>query len=207
MTTPNTWIYTHRRRKFSLTAPRAADVDINDIAYAAAHINRFTGHVGVYSVAEHCVHVARRVRDLGGTVEEQLVALLHDATEAYCGDASSPLKAAMRDSASWYRSDYDRVELGIWRKVADAFDLVLEWPYGMPPRVKQADHELVRIEALALWDGELPPDWGPLVDSLPPEVAARYAPLRWPGPLAAARYLSMFGDLVIAREAGDGVLR
>lgn len=194
--TPNTWILTGLRRKFSLTDPRPRDVDIHDIAWATAHINRFTGHVGVYSVAEHCVHVTRRVRDLGGSIEEQLVALLHDATEAYCGDASSPLKQAMRHCGD-IPSPYDRIEFRIWYAIAEAFDLELDWSHALPAIVKQADHELVRIEAEHLW-GNLPPNWGPLVD--PVEGAERYAPLRWPGPLACARYLSMFGDLVIARH-------
>ena len=199
--TPNTWILTRGRKQFSLTEPRVGDVTIKDIAFATAHINRFTGHVGVYSVAEHCVHVARRVRDLGGSIEEQLVALLHDATEAYCGDASSPLKAAMRARmVLGVPSPYDRIEFGIWYVIAEAFDLELEWSHELPAIVKQADHELVRIEAEVLWGPEpLPPEWGPLpaerVDN-----AERYAPLRWPGPLAAARYLSMFGDLVLARH-------
>lgn len=199
--TPNTWIYTKHRRCFSLTQPRARDIRIGDIAFATAHINRFTGHVGVYSVAEHCVHVARRVRDLGGSEEEQLVALLHDATEAYCGDASSPLKAAMRERmVLGVPSPYDRIEFGIWYVVAEAFDLELDWSHELPAVVRQADHELVRIEANALWGGGLPKEWGPLTE--PIEDAARYAPLRWPGPLACARYLSHFGDLIMARAGG-----
>jgi hypothetical protein len=209
VTTPNTWILTNSRRRFDLVHPRAVDVHLQDIAFAAANLNRFTGHVGTYSVAEHCVHVVRRVRDLGGTIEEQLIAGLHDATEPYVNDASSPLKQAMRamrpfwDRAATPMSHYDMIEFRVWVTVAEAFDLELDWSHAMPDIVKQADHDLVRIEAETLWGGadKLPADWGPLPVE-PVENAERYRPLRWPPALAEARYLQFIGDLLLARAGG-----
>lgn len=61
--------------------------DIGVIAHSLAHINRFTGHFGTYSVAQHCCHVADRL-----PAKLQLAGLLHDACEVYLGDVSSPLK-------------------------------------------------------------------------------------------------------------------
>lgn len=57
------------------------------IARALSHINRYTGHVGQYSVAQHSVLVARSL-----PIKYRLSGLLHDAHEAYIGDVSSPLK-------------------------------------------------------------------------------------------------------------------
>lgn len=197
MSTPNRWILTHSRVHFSLTSPRAEDVRIDDIAWALAGLNRFTGHGSHhYSVAEHSVHVWRRVRDLGGTMDEQRAALLHDAPEAYVGDASSPLKAAMRVILGRYSrgiSDYDRVEELVWHACCAALGLSRE----LPPLVRQADHELVTIEGAVLFGPEpLPPEWGPCL----PLTAAeheRYRPLCWPAALARARFLSICNGLAI----------
>jgi hypothetical protein len=64
--------------------------DVESIAFALAHINRFTGHAGAYSVAQHSVLVAQQLPP-----ELKLAGLLHDATEAYLTDLSSPLKAML----------------------------------------------------------------------------------------------------------------
>lgn len=57
------------------------------IAQALAHINRFNGHAGAYSVAQHCVQVAALLPP-----ELKLSGLMHDAHEAIMGDMSSPQK-------------------------------------------------------------------------------------------------------------------
>jgi len=69
--------------------------DIEIIATALSNINRYTGHVGQYSVAQHCVLVSQQLPP-----HLRLSGLLHDAPEAYIGDVSSPLK---RHIASVYK--------------------------------------------------------------------------------------------------------
>lgn len=78
--------------------------NIETIAYALAHINRYTGHVGTYSVAQHCVHVAEKLPD-----HLKLAGLLHDAPEAYIGDVSAPLKAVIADSYKPLEDFYHQV--------------------------------------------------------------------------------------------------
>ncbi len=82
-------IRTFTGRMLDLERPTAEAIDIRDIAHALSQLNRFTGHtVRPYTVAEHSVIGAGLIREAIG-----LEFLLHDATEAYLGDVSSPLKA------------------------------------------------------------------------------------------------------------------
>ena len=76
-------------RKFYFLHPRAFKYDIHHIAGALSRLCRFTGHTSTfYSVAEHSVWCSHNVPE-----EFALEALLHDASEAYFGDMSSPLKS------------------------------------------------------------------------------------------------------------------
>lgn len=144
--------------RFPLLNPRPEFVRLGDIVHALAGLNRFTGHGSAfYSVAEHSVAVSRRVRELGGTDWQIRQALLHDAPEAYVGDASSPLKRAMRIIAGddgWSESHYDIIERRVWEAVSFAFDV----PVVLHTIVRKADHELADIEGQHLlpgWGGAL----------------------------------------------------
>ena len=103
MTTTH-WILTATGRDFPLSGlptvmPDAAP-RIEDIAHALAQINRYTGHAArPYSVAEHSMLVCDIVRAKGLNAHAQLLALLHDAHEAYCGDVASPTKTVL--GAAW----------------------------------------------------------------------------------------------------------
>lgn len=61
--------------------------DIEGAAFRLAHINRFNGSVGTYSVAQHCCLVASVLPP-----SLRLDGLLHDLCEAWIGDMASPLK-------------------------------------------------------------------------------------------------------------------
>tara|TARA_R110002049_G_scaffold225946_4_gene397902 strand:+ start:2318 stop:2866 length:549 start_codon:yes stop_codon:yes gene_type:complete len=67
--------------------------NIEVIAFALCNVNRFTGHVGQYSVAQHSIYVYEQAKIAHPSdYKLQLSALLHDAPEAYLNDMSSPLK-------------------------------------------------------------------------------------------------------------------
>lgn len=88
-------------------------VHINDIARALSRICRFNGHVAGYiSVAEHSVMVSYLVPE-----ELALEGLLHDASEAYLGDMTRPVKRHP-DMASYVEAE-ERAHLA----VATAFGL------------------------------------------------------------------------------------
>jgi len=146
----NPTILTHSGISFNLLEPDGDLVEIEDIAHALSHLCRFTGHTNrFYSVAEHCVRAARHVAP-----EFRLKALLHDATEAYLGDVSSPLKALLHE----------------YRLIEFRLDCVIRERYGLPlkqsPEVKQADLAMLAAERESLMPstGE---HW-PLLDGIEP---------------------------------------
>lgn len=84
------------QKVIDLAAPTAADIDLRDICHNLSHLCRYNGSTpGPYSVAAHSVYVSLLVEDSGGSPEECLAGLLHDAPEAYLGDVSSPLKSRL----------------------------------------------------------------------------------------------------------------
>ncbi len=87
------YIRTYTGRKFHLDHPVIGEVDIIDIAHALSLCNRWNGMTELaYSVAQHSVHVARRMMACSYPIDIALAGLLHDASEAYTGDMVSPLK-------------------------------------------------------------------------------------------------------------------
>lgn len=95
MTTPH-WILTATGQDQPIAGPgllMAGVPQIEVIAHSLAQINRFSGHASrPYSVAEHSVLVSDIVDMQGHSPLAQLAALMHDAHECLCGDATSPVK-------------------------------------------------------------------------------------------------------------------
>lgn len=87
------YITTIGGRRFDPTAPEGKDIDIDDIAHSLSLICRANGHFRTFfSVARHCINCAREASERGYSHHVQLLCLLHDATEAYMGDMTRPLK-------------------------------------------------------------------------------------------------------------------
>lgn len=104
---------------------KPADVDIRDIAHALSLYCRFTGHSQFhYSVAQHSLLVSRLV-----PARLALHGLLHDASEAYLGDISRPLKHS--PTMALYRA----LEYRTQQVICHRFGLALH----EPPEVKAAD--------------------------------------------------------------------
>ena len=142
MTTTH-WITTATGRDFPLaglpTLMQGAQPCIEDIAHALAQINRFTGHAArPYSVAEHSMLVCEIVRAKGLNCHAQLLALLHDAHEAYCGDVASPIKAVL--GTAWLQ-----FENALAHRVRETFQLrTAHAAYGKC--VKAADLQALATE-------------------------------------------------------------
>jgi hypothetical protein len=96
------WIETYTGRAFWPLDPRIEGLSIIDIAQSLANQGRYAGHAAFfYSVAQHCCLLANHVQTNGGSAEDCLEALMHDATEAYIVDVPRPLKAQWREYREW----------------------------------------------------------------------------------------------------------
>lgn len=160
----NTKIVTYTGKYFDLLNPTPDMVCIEDIAHSLANICRYTGHVrGFYSVAQHCVLMARA--DLPG---DPLKKLLHDADEAYIGDIASPWKQLL-----WICKPADKttfeyyVSIRDWEsKVQKVIGLALGVDLSHSADVKEADNRMYFTEVRDLmppskefgkWRGNLKP--------------------------------------------------
>jgi 5'-deoxynucleotidase YfbR-like HD superfamily hydrolase len=104
----------------NLLDPDPETIRLDDIAHHIARIHRYTGGTE-WSVAAHSLCVAMLVPP-----EFKLEALLHDAHEAYVGDVSAPVKAAMRELVvieQYEGSVFDLIEEDFERVVREKFRL------------------------------------------------------------------------------------
>jgi uncharacterized protein len=118
------FITTVSGRRFWPLDPRAADVDLGDIATALSNLCRWGGHLDRhYSVAQHSVLVAL---SLPHSLRPQ--GLLHDAAEAYCVDVPAPIKV--------YLINYEVIEARLAAAIGDRFGVEL---CSLDPQVEAAD--------------------------------------------------------------------
>lgn len=166
------WNPTYTGKQFWPLNPNPADVDIVDIAHGLAQTNRFNRQAKFpYTVAQHSVLLADNC-----PAEMALLALLHDAHEAYSpyGDVPSPHKTAEVEAA----------ESLIDRAIAVHFDL----PYpiknkaiaALDMRVLLDEREQVMTATDHDW--QLPADLKPLGIQIDP----------WPWHIAREKFLNAF---------------
>ncbi len=101
--------YTGRRVDFA--NPDPGTICIEDIAHALARLCRYGGHCrtsGIWSVAQHCLAVEGYLRDRGPRI--RLLALLHDAPEAYLHDLPPMMKSLLPEYRKWEQC----MELAVW---------------------------------------------------------------------------------------------
>jgi 5'-deoxynucleotidase YfbR-like HD superfamily hydrolase len=144
----DSWFISYSGRVMHVLDPHPEDIEITDIAWALSQTCRFGGHTrAFYSVAEHSFRMswaAQRLRP--ENPELALVALLHDATEAYLGDVISPLK--------WQLSDYKAIERMWERAIGERFGLVLGNGYAFAQLIKELDLGMLMRERVDLVAGD-----------------------------------------------------
>lgn len=176
----NPTIQTQCNNQFSFINPRVETINIETIAHALSNICRFTGHTyHFYSVAEHSLYVSRLVPE-----EMALEALLHDATEAYVGDVSAPLKTLLPD----YRAIEARVEAAI----VERFNLQVPLNH---PKIKRADLTMLATEQQELMP-ENDDDWAERLGIR----AAGITPVCMAPNIARHEFLARFDELFVARN-------
>lgn len=143
-----TCISTYGGDFFDFHNPEGHDYDIKVIAHSLSNLCRFNGHSNkFYSVAEHSVLVSRLVPP-----QYALIGLLHDASEAYCGDVSSPLKRLL--------PDYRRIEERVQQAISVHFGLPKVWPEDIhlaDKRLYLTERKTITNSTDALWHTDLEP--------------------------------------------------
>lgn len=178
------WIQTFTGKAFWPLDPRPDEVEISDIAHALAHQCRYAGHVRkFYSVAEHCVLLARTV-----SPKNRLWALLHDASEAYLVDLPRPVKRAI--------NGYREHEAQVMTAICVRFGLDPE----MPREVHLADGRILtdeRQQAMAT----PPMPWKAEEQVEPLGVRLEF----WTPVYAEIQFMTMFDMLISDRGHGAGL--
>ena len=136
-------IQTRHGNQFDPKTSKISHIDINDIAHALSNICRYTGHTRrFYSVAEHSVLTYRLAAfHWPNDLEVQWACLLHDATEAYIGDISTPLKQLL--------PNFNEIEKILAESIADEFNI--KTTRDIQRKVKQVDKEALATEAKVLF--------------------------------------------------------
>ena len=131
----DTLIETAAGLQFDLQNPEAQMVSLADIAHSLGHICRYTGHChGFYSVAEHSV-LCSEVAEESWDERMAVLALLHDAAEAYIGDINNPLKQMLKPRIS-------EIEAAIQAQVWTAM--------GIPAPAPEEHHNIKYVDAVLL---------------------------------------------------------
>lgn len=121
------WVPTYTGRKFMLGESGRGDPDqicLTDISHSLSNICRYLGHLKrFYSVAEHSFRLSYLVPK-----RAEVVALMHDAHEAYVGDYPWPVKQLLPDYQALETVVAHRVlsGFGLWDKFMEHRDVVGE---------------------------------------------------------------------------------
>ena len=177
------WIQSSGDLAIDLLGDGPVGMTVEEIAHSLSRINRYTGHARgehPYTVAQHSVLVSYHVPP-----GLELQALWHDAHETICGDATSPMKRAMRRLRNGARTPYDEIE------DACAARMRREWglPEHLAPEVEKADIDALLTERRDLFDDVQARPWG-----VPGEPWERSI-VPWPHNLARFRFLERFKEV------------
>lgn len=189
------WIQTFTGRKFFPLEPNIDEIDIRDIAHALSMLCRYVGHVSkFYSVAEHSVRISRKLEERGYGLDIQRWGLLHDASEAYLGDVSRPVKH--QKAMSGYRDAEEILQALIARK----FELSNSEPFV----VRSIDTEILGTEAYFL-KTPIHPDWFTQVNLAPPWKLTWMDNLGWSPARAEESFLTRFRFLFRFQSMDSGL--
>ncbi|MEP7456909.1 HD family hydrolase [Phyllobacterium sp. SB3] len=135
-------------RRLDLLDPSPLDIEIEDIAQGLSRVARWNGQTTgdhAYSVAQHSLLVEEIFGRLFPqvTIDQRLVALLHDAPEYVIGDMISPFKAVVG-------GDYKAVELRLQQAIHLRFSLAPAVKQELRLQIKRADAIAAYYEATVL---------------------------------------------------------
>lgn len=185
------WIHTYPTGKHAhVLFLQQEEIEIADIARSLSMQCRYVGHVNrFYSVAEHCCHISdRALAETFGDEKMALWGLLHDASEAYTGDMSRPLKYAAQ-----MREVYKEIELRIMNQVCLRFGL----PSTEPELITRLDNDILGPEVAQLKPNLYRNAWAvtTATGTLAPSFRYTMENLGWSWHRAEAEFLMRFSRL------------
>ena len=142
------YMKTYTGKKIEPLNPKAEDIDLRDIAHALSLLCRGNGQtIRFYSVGQHCINCAKEAAARNHGVRIQLLALLHDASEAYLNDVIRPVKQHL----PLYKEMEDKLLDVIMKHFfADEISLA-EWE-----TVKTIDNDILVYDLVNLLNEEIP---------------------------------------------------
>lgn len=191
------WISLLSGTTFNYNFPEQSDVTIDDLAAATSNICRFAGHLPrFYSVAQHLVNTSKLVEGMGGSLDEQFDAVMHDTAEAFTNDLPTPLK--------WALPIFKELEIKIESAMGERFGF--QYPY--PPIVKEADTLMLMLEKYYVKEefGE----W-PHYEKYTPEYVEQYRQYvdlnSWQPVRAKREFLERYNKLKAIKDERNAELR
>lgn len=163
------WIQTVSGVKFHYLSGKPSEVVPEDICVALSRTPRWAGHTTKFmSVGQHSVLVSQMVKERGGDEQQQLLGLLHDATEAYMVDLPSPLKRMI--------PRFKEIENILWKKISKRF---FGEVIAISELVKECDTTMLATEARDLfafppidnWVRRCPPPWEKHIEAVGPTAS------------------------------------
>lgn len=144
-----------RRFYFDQEYMNIDNICIEDIAYSLSKVCRFAGHCSrFYSVAEHSILVSRILPP-----HLAMSGLLHDATEAFLGDVTRPLKEML--------PNYKEIENKLANLIEQKFEISFD-----DPLIKRADNIALFLEAKLLFPYTDLEEWG--IELFGDDILAQY---------------------------------
>jgi hypothetical protein len=140
------------------------------VAHHLAHINRFNGAFGAYSVAQHCIHVAAQLPH-----RLKFSGLMHDVCELWTGDISSPIKKYLGLPAVHLEAHYLRQVDARWQ---------VETRHKL---VHEADLRMLLTEAKS---------FGAPLENFPPVEPYDFTVRRWTAEQSKSAWLALYYALV-----------
>lgn len=183
------WSQTASGKAFPLLLSRAEHVDfVNDVGPQLARQSRFNGATDAYySIAQHCAHGADALYQETRRPEVAAHFLIHDAHEAFMGDITTPVLAALavlgrsigvgqegRDIRDAVRLLKAKIDHAIFRAAG------LSHPdAGIRALIKEMDARMLVTERRDLMR-PAPHPWDEAIERAEPVRGPRIKPLPWP---------------------------
>ena len=153
----NAWLQTASGKALTLLDPKPEQIELYDVAHGLSNVCRFSGQCKIfYSVAQHSVLASHVITLLDGFLKLsaaerkalQLIALMHDSSEAFIADVPTPIKVHL--------PFYKEVETKIMQAIATRFGL--DFALFSHPLVHEVDAVMLATEKRDIMQPE-PQPW------------------------------------------------